>query len=105
MDNIIQYNKAIRDKIPEIIRESGKDCKIISLSNGDFLAALEMKLQEELNEYMESKSLEELADLLEIIHRLAELKDSSLIKLENIRKAKKNERGGFQKNLLLIEIS
>ena len=101
----ITHNKAVRDRIPEIIRESGKDCKVITLADTDFLTELEKKLQEELNEYMESKSLEELADLLEIIRRLAELKNSSIEKLEHIRKAKKNERGSFQKNLLLIETS
>ena len=56
------YNKAIRDKIPEIIKESGNNCNIKTLSDEKFLIELEKKLDEELIEYHESKSVEELTD-------------------------------------------
>ena len=65
------YNKTIRDKIPEIIKESGNNCNIKTLSDEKFLIELEKKLDEELIEYHESKSVEELTDLMEIIHRIA----------------------------------
>ena len=99
------YNKAIRDKIPEIIRKTGKECQIKTLTNEDFLNELEKKIQEEYNEYMESKSLEELADILEIIMRISELKQSSFEELDSIRISKSQNRGGFEKNLYLIETS
>jgi predicted house-cleaning noncanonical NTP pyrophosphatase (MazG superfamily) len=101
----ILYNKAVRDRIPEIIRKTGKECQITSLSDDDFLPELEKKLQEELDEYMESKSLEELADIIEIIHRLVELNNSSMTKLELIRQDKKKERGGFEANLFLLNVT
>ena len=56
-------HKAVRDKIPEILRSSGKSCAVKELSNPDFLVELENKLEEELAEYLENKEVEELADI------------------------------------------
>jgi predicted house-cleaning noncanonical NTP pyrophosphatase (MazG superfamily) len=94
--------KAVRDRIPEIIRNSGRECTEKKLSDPEFLAELERKLVEELAEYLESKELEELADLLEVIYRIAELRGSSKESLEALRLQKKLEKGGFEKNLLLL---
>ena len=69
-----KYNKAIRDRIPEIIIKNGKKCNIVTLSNNEFLVEMERKLSEELNEYLESKSENELADILEVVYRIAELR-------------------------------
>jgi predicted house-cleaning noncanonical NTP pyrophosphatase (MazG superfamily) len=100
-----EYNKAIRDKIPEIISQSGKKCNVKILSDKEFLEKLEQKLHEEVSEYQESKSLEELADILEVINRILEIKGIAKQKLEEIRIMKKDERGGFDKNLFLIDSS
>jgi predicted house-cleaning noncanonical NTP pyrophosphatase (MazG superfamily) len=97
------YNKAIRDKIPEIIKNSGNDCNVKKLSDEEFLAKLEEKLQEEVQEYKESKSPEELADILEVIFRVAELKGMTKNQLEQLRERKSQERGGFKDNLFLID--
>jgi predicted house-cleaning noncanonical NTP pyrophosphatase (MazG superfamily) len=98
-----EYNKAIRDKIPEIIKESGFESKIEILSDEKFLIKLEEKLKEELEEYNQSKSVEELADLLEVIERIAELKGITLESLNNMKEQKSKERGKFKKNLFLLE--
>ncbi|MBT6646181.1 MAG: nucleoside triphosphate pyrophosphohydrolase, partial [Thaumarchaeota archaeon] len=71
---MIKYNKAVRDKIPEIIKESGKNCNVKKLKDSEFLVELEKKLVEELSEYQESKNVDELADILEVIYRISELK-------------------------------
>ena len=63
-------SKLVRDKIPEIIRANGKDCKIRTLDRDEYIARLEEKLGEELSEYLESKEPEELADLLEVVDAL-----------------------------------
>ena len=65
--------------------------------------ALENKLNEEVKEYFESKDVEELIDVLEVIYRIAELRGFSKDKLEALRLKKKSEKGGFEKNLLLFE--
>ena len=100
-----EYHKAIRDKIPEIIRGSGKNCNVKTLSDDEFLKELEKKLVEELNEYQESKDVEELADILEVIYRIAQLRGISKEKLEEIRINKLEKRGAFEKNLFLVDTS
>lgn len=100
-----EYNKAIRDKIPEIIKKDGYSCNVKTLSDEKFLAELEKKLSEEVTEYQNDKNPEELADILEVIYRIAELKGVSKEELEKIRIKKVKERGGFEKNLHLIETS
>ena len=100
----IQYNKLVRDRIPEIIAESGKSCTVSVLSDEEYLSLLDSKLNEELAEYQESKSLEELADLLEVIRAVAAARGASIDAVEEIRAAKAEKRGGFEKKLLLTEV-
>ena len=97
------YNKAIRDKIPEIIEKSGKKCHLKQLDDESFLAEIEKKLIEEVNEYTESKDVEELADLLEVIYRISELRGVNSDKLDENRKDKAEKRGKFDSNLFLID--
>ena len=61
------YNKLVRDRIPEIIESNGQQCACETLEGKRYLEMLDAKLNEELAEYQQSKSLEELADLLEVI--------------------------------------
>ena len=100
---MIKYNKAIRDKIPEIIAESGKKYNTKQLDDASFLAELEKKLSEEVNEYTESKDVEELADLLEVIYRISELRGVNSEELDEIRQDKAEKRGKFASNLFLID--
>jgi predicted house-cleaning noncanonical NTP pyrophosphatase (MazG superfamily) len=97
-----EYNKAIRDRIPEIIEKSGKKCSVKILNDKEFLPYIEQKIIEESEEYFSSRSVEELADLLEVIYRVAAVKGTSHDELENIRLKKQNERGAFSKNFVLI---
>ena len=100
----MKYTKAIRDRIPEIIREFGEDCKVEILDDAVFLEEMEKKLREEVEEYLSSKSPVELADVIEVIYRIVELRKMSLEELDQIRLEKKEKRGGFKKNLFLVEI-
>ena len=100
----IQYNKLVRDRIPEIIEASGKRCVCATLSDEEYLAKLDEKLNEELGEYQESKSMEELADLLEVIRAVATARGSSIEEVEAIRRDKVAKRGGFVKRILLGEV-
>ena len=101
----MQHNKAIRDKIPEIIQKDGHSCDVKTLSDEEFLEQLEKKLSEDVTEYQNDKNPEELADILEVIYRIAQLKGVSKDELEKIRIKKSEERGGFEKNLFLIDTS
>ena len=65
------YNKLIRDKIPEMIEQNGGNAVIRQLSQEEFVRFLEMKLDEEAGEYHRDKTVEELADILEVVYALA----------------------------------
>lgn len=101
---VIPYNKLVRDKIPDIIEADGKTCKVEILSENDYLEMVDAKLDEELAEYHKDKSIEELADLLEVIYAATEARGYSLDELERIRQEKAAKRGAFQKRLLLKEV-
>ena len=98
------YNKLVRDKIPEIIEKSGKTCTIETLTDEKYIAMLDAKLTEELEEYQESKSLEELADLLEVLGAVVKARGHTWDELTTIRKKKRENRGGFEKRILLKEV-
>ena len=100
----IRYSKLIRERIPEIIEASGRRCVCSTLSDEEYLAKLDEKLNKELAEYQESKSLEELADLLEVMRAFAAARSSSMDEVESIRRDKAAKRGGFEKKILLTEI-
>ena len=97
------YNKAIRDKIPEIIQKDGFSCNVETMSDEKFLVEMEKKLSEEVAEYQNDKNPEELADILEVIYRIAKLKGISKEQLEKIRLDKVEKRGSFEKNLFLVD--
>ena len=100
----IKYNKLVRDRIPDIIEASGKQCVHTTLSDDEYLKMLDEKLNEELQEYQESKSMEELADLLEVMMAVAAARGSSFEEIEQIRIEKAEKRGAFARKILLTEV-
>lgn len=100
-----QYHKLVRDKIPAIIEATGKTCRTEVLSRDSYLAMLDEKLGEELAEYRESKSLEELADLLEVMEAVVTARGYTWEELLAVKEEKKAARGGFEDKLLLLEVS
>ena len=103
-NNVIKYNKLIRDKIPEIIEAKGSKAIIEVLDSDSFQKYLDIKLSEELNEYLENGNVEELADIVEVVYALLDCKGVSREEFERIRVAKAKERGAFKKRLLLKEV-
>ena len=99
------YRKLVRDRIPEIIEQAGQKCVCSVLSDDEYLKMLDEKLNEELAEYQESKSMEELADLLEVVRAVALARGSSPEEVEEIRRMKADLRGGFEKKILLEEVT
>ena len=95
------YNKLVRDKIPEIIEEDGKICRTRILSDEEYIASLEAKLNEEVAEYQADKNLEEMADVLEVLQAICIARGYSLEELESLRAKKANERGGFADKIFL----
>ncbi len=100
-----KYNKLIRDRIPEIIEASGKTCTTEILSDEVYLEMLDKKLDEELAEYHKDQTVEELADLLEVVRACAVARGYSVEELEQVRADKAAKRGRFEKKILLKEVT
>lgn len=102
------YNKLVRDRIPDIIHQSGKSFNTRKLTPQEYIKELKNKAFEELNEYAKSTSnqeaAEELADLLEVMHALAEVHDHTFGQIEEIRQHKAEVRGGFKERVYLIDV-
>ena len=97
----MKYNKLVRDRIPDIIERNGEVPDFEVLDDEKFYVELVKKLQEEVDEFVESGKLVELADILEVIIKLVELKGQDMLCLEDIRFEKQNKRGGFDKKIYL----
>lgn len=96
-----KYNKLVRDKIPEIIRADGKECEVRIAKGKEKYYLLEKKLMEEVNEFLEDKNIDELADIMEVLFELANELGYSEEDLIRKRKEKKGERGGFKEGIVL----
>jgi len=99
----MKYKKLVRDKIPEIIESKNKVPLTKILNQEEYKEALNEKLQEEVDEFLESGDIEELADIMEVINAIISIKGSSIEEIEKIRQQKKKERGGFDQKIFLIE--
>lgn len=95
------YNKLVRDKIPEIIEADGKICATHILSEEEYIAALEAKLNEEVAEYQTDKNLEEMADVLEVLQSICVARGHTLEELEAVRAKKAADKGGFAERIFL----
>ena len=98
---MISYDKLVRDKIPQIIEASGKSCDVEIVSNEVALEYLYKKLNEEVNELLSDKNLDEVADVMEVLFAIANKYGYSEQELLDKRNEKKNSRGGFEKNIVL----
>jgi len=91
-----------------VIENAGKRFSTRVLNEADYIVELKKKAYEELDEYAKTDNkkdaVEELADLLEIIHALSEYHGSSIDEVDEVRKQKSDKRGGFKKKIFLIEV-
>jgi predicted house-cleaning noncanonical NTP pyrophosphatase (MazG superfamily) len=95
------YNKLVRDKIPEIIREKGDKPVTHTAVDAEYKAKLNDKLKEEVEEYIETEKNEELADIIEVIDAICQLEGMDKRELEEMRKQKADEKGRFDKKIIL----
>ncbi|GKV65194.1 MULTISPECIES: nucleoside triphosphate pyrophosphohydrolase [unclassified Sporosarcina] len=102
------YNKLVRDFIPDIIGRDGKTCVTRILDESAYIAEVNRKMYEELKEYEEANTaeehVEELSDLLELIHAAARFHGVTVEELEHVRKEKAEKRGAFNERIFLEEV-
>ena len=97
--------KLVRDRIPQIIQDSGRRPQVVAIGEADIREALEMKLNEEIEELLaapEDSRLEELADIYEVVLALASEVDATEQQLREAASTKRIERGAFDDRLWLL---
>ncbi len=102
----VYYNKLIRDKIPERIKEHGGDFRIKTLSKRDFLEELIKKVGEESDGLLSAKNkkgiVEELGDVLDVIDEIKKTLKIKSSELAGSRKEAFIRKGGFRKKIFLV---
>ena len=93
--------KLIRDKIPDIVRSKGDVLDVSALTDAEMAPALDAKLLEEVEEFLGEPSIEEAADILEVLLARLERQGKTLEDLIQVRARKQEERGGFRKGVFL----
>lgn len=100
----MKYDKLVRDGIPRLIAESGKKVTFRILDDVEFKEYLEKKLDEEVAEFHESKSIEEIADIMEVLIALVDAYNFDEDEMRCYRHNKKVKLGGFNKRICLLEV-
>lgn len=100
----MKYNKLVRDRVPELIEESGRKQVSRTLNEEEYEQALMDKIVEEIEEYRLSKNEEEIADIYEVLDCLVKLKDYEPMHIDYLRLIKREARGSFHKRILLEEV-
>ena len=96
------YHKLVRDRIPEIILETGSIPITHIADEAEYWEKLKEKLQEEVGEFLNgSNDEEELADILEVIQAICEVKGIDATQLQHTQAKKALARGGFKKRIIL----
>lgn len=97
----MKYDKLVRDKIPEIIRNKGEECKTRIADEKEYWQKLKEKLLEEVEEFDKDESMEELADILEVFDAIIECKNFDRNEIERLKIKKSEERGKFKDKIIL----
>ena len=105
MSKRIEYNKLVRDRISEIICDSGIQCKTTTLSNLEYIEALREKLVEEAKEAAiapPEELAQELADVMEVMDTLMAAAGINRETVREIQRDKRSMRGGFNNRIKLL---
>ena len=96
--------KLVRDRIPEIIFQSGKQCKWHEANFQELKESLYKKLDEELQEFIENPSQEEAADMYEVLRTICWLHQISMESVIEHASYKRSSKGGFHEGIILEEV-
>jgi predicted house-cleaning noncanonical NTP pyrophosphatase (MazG superfamily) len=99
-----EHHKLVRDKIPEIIEEDGKKPVVYIADDDEYTERLVDKLEEEVEEFLESREVDELGDILEVIHAIREDREVTHEQLQKKREQKAEQRGRFDEGVVLEQV-
>jgi len=108
-DEVREYNKLVRDKIPSSIQGRGEGVEAVQLKGDAYLVALKQKLVEEAFEALDARGgnelVGELADVQEVIRAVCKALGVPLSLLESERDQKRSNKGGFDNGMMLKRTS
>ena len=100
----MDYNKLVRDKVPEIIKKNGEKPFTHIAEDEEYWEKLKDKLREEINEFLENQTPEELSDILEVVEAISDFKGWKREEIDKIKKQKQEIRGGFKNKIILDKV-
>jgi len=99
----MRFDKLVRDRIIGIIEAKGQRAAWHIATDEEYRQKLEEKLLEEVSEFLENPSQEEMADVFEVITAILKERGWALEDIVALQKKKREERGGFERRLILEE--
>lgn len=101
---VIIFNKLVRDKIPQMLIGLGKKPTSYIADEKEYWQRLKNKLHEEVEEFCQDETIEELADILEVVYAICKFKNFDKKQLEKCRQEKFLKRGGFKDKIVLDKV-
>ena len=95
------YYKLVRDRIPEVIEEAGKEFSVSQADSSSLRDYAMKKLREEVSEFIEDPCAEEAADILEILDFICRREDITQAEIKAARTSKYVRRGTFNEGYIL----
>lgn len=100
-----KYQKLVRDKIPEIIRENGEVPVTKELKGEQYKQALMDKLLEEASEVVEAgiheELIKEIGDVQEVLAAIVKAHGLDSDEIEKLRRERAESRGAFDAGVYL----
>lgn len=94
----------MRNLIPQIIEKKGQKPIGYIADEREYRQRVLDKLFEEVEEFNEAKSIEELADVLEVIDAIYDAYGFTKEQVAQVKEEKKKERGGFTGRYILEKV-
>ena len=100
----VEYNKLVRDKIPEIIKASGRTCEYKILGESEVNDALKEKLLEKAQIFSKKPSEDELSDIYELLGAIIEAFEFEALQIDYLKLQNKETKGPDSKKIFLISV-
>jgi predicted house-cleaning noncanonical NTP pyrophosphatase (MazG superfamily) len=94
--------KLVRDKIPALMKDEGLEPNIRTAQPHELPSFLFQKLLEEVAELVADPTLDELADVAEILRAISKSMGIEPNELEQARETKAKSRGAFELGFVLL---
>ena len=100
----VEYNKIVRDKIPQIIRDSGRTCEYKILGESEVKEALQEKLLEKAQIFLKRPSEDELSDIYELLDAIVETFEYEPLHIDYLKIQNKENKGTYSEKVFLISV-